>query len=59
MNIIKILLSIGLWFTVIEKRYTYLKLRDEVEQNEDTTRGKTQTVRNSFLKVLAMAVIYI
>lgn len=42
MNIIKILLSIGLWFTVIEKRYTYLKLRDEVEQNEDTTRGKTQ-----------------
>lgn len=59
MNIIKIVLSIGLWFTVIEKGYTYLKLRDKVGQNDDTGHQKElKTVRNSFLKILALAVIY-
>lgn len=59
MNIIKIILSIGLWFLVIVKGYTYLKERDQVGKNEDTARQKElKKIRNSFLEILAVAVIY-
>lgn len=59
MNIIKIILSIGLWFLVIVKGYTYLKVRDQLGKNEDTARQKElKKIRNSFLEILAVAVIY-
>ena len=59
MNIIKIILSIGLWFLVIVKGYTYLKVRDQLGKNEDTARQKElNKIRNGFLEILAVAVIY-
>lgn len=59
MNIIKIILSIGLWFFVIVKGYTYLKERDQVGKNENTARQKElKKIRNDFLEILAVAVIY-
>ena len=59
MNIIKIILSIGLWFFVIVKGYTYLKVRDQLGKNEDTARQKElKKIRNGFLEILAVAVIY-
>ena len=59
MNIIKIILSIGLWFLVIVKVYTYLKVQDQLGKNEDTARQKElKKIRNGFLEILAVAVIY-
>ena len=59
MNIIKIILSIGLWFLVIVKGYTYLKVQDQLGKNEDTARQKElKKIRNGFLVILAVAVIY-
>lgn len=59
MNIIKIILSIGLWFLVIVKGYTYLKKRDQVGKSEDAARQKElKKIRNGFLEILTVAVIY-
>lgn len=59
MNMIRIVISIGLWVIAIEKGYNFFKMRDtNADAGDSAQRKELRALRNSFLWNLGFAVIY-